>query len=598
MVDFAANGGRARWITSPILSKKDWEYLMKGEEARGDEVLREALLVNIDNLASALEQDTLSALAWMVADGILDFRLALPHAKLNQGEFHDKFGIFEDSQGNRVSFNGSYNDSIQGLRNYESLKIFRSWDLTKELVRSDEKRFQKLWCNEDPNVRTYPLPEAAHHKILKLRSTDRPYPEPDKVAERAIDYMTSSYKWRHQDEAIELFLQREQGVLEMATGTGKTRTALRIGTHLIESGKISTIIVGTYGTDLLNQWAPKLRKLAKSVSQDFQVYKHYDSYRGKMKFLLNVSNKILLASRENLATVLHGLKPDEGQRTLLIHDEVHGLGSAANRESLSGLSEKIRYRLGLSATPEREYDEEGNEFIEEHIGPVIYEFGLDDAIRRGILCPLDYIPLEYTLTQEDKRRLQNVFRQAAARKKTGNPMSEKEKWIKLAKVRKTSEAKLPVFERFVADHPEVLEKCIIFVEEKDYGEKVLPIVHEHHSDFHTYYGTDDNQVLSRFILGDIECLLTCEKLSEGIDIPALENVVLFSSPRAQLKTIQRIGRCLRIDPDNRLKTATVVDFIDSDRSAGKDGRKSADAIRMEFLQHLANVEPNLQDQHA
>jgi len=591
MVDFAAKGGRARWITSPILSETDWEYLQKGEAAREDKLLREVLEQNIDDLADALANDTLSALAWMVADGVLDFRLAVPHTKLDRGEFHDKFGVFADDEGHRVSFNGSYNDSIQGLRNYESLKIFRSWDGTASFVEDDAKRFERLWENKDPNVKTYPLPDAAYQRILKLRSPNRPYPKPDEVGEQKISYMTSSHKWRHQDEAIERFLEEEQGVLEMATGTGKTRTALRISTRLVESGEIDTIIVGTYGTDLLDQWYPKLRKLKNSVSRDFQIYRHYGSHRGKMKFLLNVSNKILLASRENLPTVLKELQFEESQRTLLIHDEVHGLGSPANRESLSGLGENIRFRLGLSATPEREYDEEGNEFIEQHIGPVIYEFGLDDAIRRGILCPLEYAPLEYALTEEDKRRLKGVFQQAAARAREGKPMSEKEKWIKLAKVRKTSKAKLPVFERFVAEHPEVLEKCIIFVETKEYGEKVLPIVHEHHPDFHTYYGTDDDQVLKRFTQGDIECLLTCEKLSEGIDIPALENVVLFSSPRAQLKTIQRIGRCLRTDPNNPTKTATVVDFVDADRGDGTERRKSADTIRFEFLQHLADVKP-------
>jgi len=161
MVDFAANGGRARWITSPNLSEADWKHLRKGERARRDAVLRETLAQNIGDLEQSLNQDTLSALAWMVADGILDFRLALPHEKLDRGEFHDKFGVFEDAEGNRVSFNGSYNDSKQGLRNYESLRIFRSWDLTNEFVRDDEQKFRKLWRNTEPNVKTYPLPEAA-----------------------------------------------------------------------------------------------------------------------------------------------------------------------------------------------------------------------------------------------------------------------------------------------------------------------------------------------------------------------------------------------------------------------------------------------------
>jgi hypothetical protein len=63
----------------------------------------------------------------MVADEIITFKLALPQAKLQQGNFHDKFGIFADIYGNQVSFNGSYNDSIQGTRNYESIKVVFIW---------------------------------------------------------------------------------------------------------------------------------------------------------------------------------------------------------------------------------------------------------------------------------------------------------------------------------------------------------------------------------------------------------------------------------------------------------------------------------------
>ena len=128
LIAFAANGGKARWVTSPILSEEDWQALKIGDEAKYDPVLRASLQRNISDLERALEKDSLSALAWMVADGILSFKLALPRNKLEQGEFHDKFGIFTDIDGNQISFNGSYNDSIQGTRNYESIKIFRGWD--------------------------------------------------------------------------------------------------------------------------------------------------------------------------------------------------------------------------------------------------------------------------------------------------------------------------------------------------------------------------------------------------------------------------------------------------------------------------------------
>lgn len=98
MVAFAANGGRSRWVTSPILNEHDWEAMQAGDSARSDSALRAALGRNIGSLATALEKDTLSALAWMVADEILDFKLALPHNKLDRGDFHDKFGVFSDTE--------------------------------------------------------------------------------------------------------------------------------------------------------------------------------------------------------------------------------------------------------------------------------------------------------------------------------------------------------------------------------------------------------------------------------------------------------------------------------------------------------------------
>jgi superfamily II DNA or RNA helicase len=289
---------------------------------------------------------------------------------------------------------------------------------------------------------------------------------------------------------------------------------------------------------------------------------------------------------------LEELPSKAGQRTLLIDDEVHRLGSEGNREALSGLSNDIRFRLGLSATPERPYDDEGNEFVEEYIGEVpLFTFEVGDAIRRRILCPFDYIPLEYELTEEERQQQRRIHAAAAKQAEQGDPMSEEEKRRKLAKVRKTAEAKIPAFRNYVEANPDVLERCIIFVYEREYGEQVLPVIHEHHPDFHTYYGGDDDEVLKRFENGEVECLLTCEKLNEGIDIPSLENVVLFSSPRARLKTIQRIGRCLRIDSDNPDKVARVVDFVDPNSSSGEDGYTGSDHLRSSFLNELSTVRP-------
>jgi len=264
MVDFAANGGRARWITSPNLTESDWEHLKKGEQARRDAVLRKALAQNIDDLEQSLTQDTLSALVWMVADGILDFRLALPNEKLGHGEFHDKFGIFEDEEGNRVSFNGSYNDSKQGLRNYESLKIFRSWDSNSSYVEDDLERFRKLWTNSDPNLQVFDLPEAARAQIVNLRSHDRPYPEPGYSLTYPSDYEGGHVQepslelWPHQKDAIQAWEENDGvGLWNMATGSGKTVAAL-VGAE--RQPTLNLIVVAAPTNNLVDQWEEELFK--------------------------------------------------------------------------------------------------------------------------------------------------------------------------------------------------------------------------------------------------------------------------------------------------------------------------------------------------
>ena len=181
MASFAENGGYARWVTSPILAKNDWEALKVGSEARNNPILRSLLEKNIADLAVSLDKKTLSVLAWMVADSIIDFRIALPRNKLDQGDFHDKFGIFSDKDGNKVSFNGSYNDSIQGTRNYESIKIFTSWvDRFNDLILADANRFERLWNNDDPNVQVYDLPDSVKENLIRLRDNSRPYKFPKK----------------------------------------------------------------------------------------------------------------------------------------------------------------------------------------------------------------------------------------------------------------------------------------------------------------------------------------------------------------------------------------------------------------------------------
>ena len=334
---------------------------------------------------------------------------------------------------------------------------------------------------------------------------------------------------------------------------------------------------------MLDQWLIQIINLIQEKIKNYRVYKQFSVHKDIHNFLLDKVQAILITSNENLNKALKNFEKEDSRKTLLIHDEVHRVGSPQNRKLLSGLTDNIEFVLGLSATPEREYDIEGNAFIEKYIGPVIFEYGLENAIRDGILCEFNYIPIKYQSTQEDRNKISLVYSQKSARAAEGRPMSEEEVAIAISKVYKLSKAKIPLFKKYIAENKEILKRSIIFVEEISYGEEVLEVIHQYRHDFHTYYADDQVETLKRFANGDLQCLVTCHKLSEGIDIKSLENVILFSSAKARLETIQRIGRCLRVDPENPNKKATVVDFIRCDE------KKSYDEDRAEWLTKLSNT---------
>ena len=569
--EFIRNGGRIRLITSVQLSVDDVRAIEKGISRR--EVCQARIMQIIDEQFADNIGDGVSRLVALLQIGRLELKIAIP--KRGTGIFHEKVGIFF-ADTDYVAFSGSANESITAFENnYECVDVFPSWK-TPERAARKRRHFEKLWNQEEAGVDVFPFPEAAARKLI----------EEYQVRQRGTSKYITEDKWRHQEEALEIFLRAERGILNMATGTGKTRTALKIIQSLFERNLIDTVIIATKGNDLLDQWYQQVLTVRKDLRLGLRVHRHYGESRGAQEFSLNPTQAILVTSREPLVFPLRELGHEEANRTLLIHDEVHGLGSPENRRRLQGLSDRIRFRLGLSATPDREYDQEGNDFIEAHVGPELMTFGLQEAIERGILAPFNYFPIPYQISSEDKEKISNIFARQAARAKMGNPMRDEEVWIEISRVYKNSKAKLPLFREFIKSRVSLLERCIIFVETKEYGDEVIDIIHEHRPDFHTYFANEDSETLRRFARGDLECLVTCHRLSEGIDIQSLSTVILFSSARTRLETIQRIGRCLRVDPRNTSKIANIVDFI---RINEQPDEPNADDDRCAWLSALSKV---------
>lgn len=576
--DFASRGGKMRLITSPILSNEDTDAIInsEGNNGEGFKRLEAALLDNVRVLEAEMKADIFNAFSWMIYDGIIDLRFAIPCEKLEDGDFHDKFGIFYKGE-DRISFSGSINDSKHGYQNYESIKVFKTWAGTGEYVESDINRFEKIWNSKDKNLKIFTVPTAVKERIFQLRTSNRPYKKHD----------SASNRWVHQDMAVEKFIEKEHGILAMATGTGKTVTAIKIINRLFDESKIRRVVITMYGNDLLDQWSKQIRESFKNK----QIHYHYGSHKRMNDFIMHPDEAILLVSRDsnNLTKLLNLLDKAPGNYkddTLFIFDEVHGAGSQSFVENLTGKLSPYKYRLGLSATPEREYDDVGNEFLLNEIGKIIFEFNLEDAIKKGILCEFNYIPLPYELTEAEKHKKKKIIAAFNAKKESGEPYDEKEMFTQLSLVNKTAINKIEEFEVLISKRPELLDKCIIFVQSMEYGKQLQEVLIKYTDKYHTYYADDEKINLENFAEGKINCLLTCKKVSEGIDISSVTNIFIFASDRSKLVTTQRIGRALRLDKNNPEKKANVIDFILEDIG---ENDNNADQERKEWLTKLSET---------
>jgi superfamily II DNA or RNA helicase len=596
-------------LISPELTIEDRAALVKATDEVEREKLRQVattrLVQEFLEESDTTEPTRIKLFMWMVANGYLVLKFAFPEHVDHPAIFHTKIGIFQFPWGDRVAFTGSANESTNGYElNYESIDVYRSWmSNDAERVRTKEEEFEEAWSGKAAGLKVLALSPELAALIKNLAPDKKPLMEPEhrsatpEAKEIIARYGQDSSdlpqnnkaeeKWRHQDEAVAKFLECKHGVLEMATGTGKTRTAIKALTQLDEQGQINGVIITTDGTDLLDQWRKEIERWAVKRPRPYRVLGHYAQWHELGEFALNPNRAVLIISREQLASLFKRLEQSMRSQIIIIHDEVHGLGSPSLKSKLAGRHQSFGYRLGLSATSDREYDPEGTKFIFDEIGDIFFEFGLKEAIERGILCEFDYIPLSYPVTENDRQRLKQVYAKRSARQREGRPMTKQELWTELARVYKTAEKKPEVFAEFLEKNSQILESAILFVEDKVYGEPILETIDKYTHRYRTYYAEDDRRNLVDFAKGKIDCLITCHRISQGIDIKNLRNVILFSSARVRLETVQRIGRCLRTDPNSPNKRATVIDFVRSPEE--DDSTSNSDNDRHVWLSELSQI---------
>jgi len=584
---FAQHGGHARMIVSPILEESDWDAMRSGAAARTNPALYAELEQAAEHLCLELSENHRNALAWLIADEVIDFRLAFPRDRLT-GEFHDKFGIFEDAFGNAVSFSGSYNETAHGLQNYESIKIFTSWSPAAETwVDEDQARFERLWENDDPNVEVVPFPEAARRKITSYRTKDRPYQLPSKAQEHGPRPAVPPHLALrgYQEQAVRAwFASGGRGILSMATGTGKTATALALVVTLFnalaESGKTLSVVVVCPYKHLVDQWAAVAREfgiVARRCYENSAEWKRRINddlaglpFRDEGVLLLITTNATLRGRPfQRLLSAL-------AQPILLVGDEVHNLGASNLR---SALPAGAAFRLGLSATPERYCDEEGSRYITSYFGETVFDYPLEQAIEEGYLTEYEYYPLLVPLTpHEDEEYLElssEIGRLAAI---AGDDASESEPLKKLlfrrARLIASAEKKLPILERQVRELMPI-SHCLFYcgdgrvdeptaeaeIRQIDAVTKLLGRGLGLRVDQYTAEtsGGERQRIAGQLAAGTLDGLVAIRCLDEGVDIPEVRNAFILASSTNPRQYVQRRGRVLRRATGKR--RARIWDFV-------------------------------------
>ncbi|MFD5726131.1 DEAD/DEAH box helicase family protein [Streptomyces sp. NPDC058368] len=602
--EFAARGGVMRIVASPQLNAEDVQQIQAGYELRA--VLQRAALRDIEQAA----QDPRAArglgkLGLLVAEGRLDIKLAYVSSGDRVGIYHEKIGIFRDGH-DLVAFKGSANETLPGLvGNFESIEVFRTWEAgdSARAVRISQD-FDDLWDDRTALLRVIDFTEAAvevmrryAHRSASPVESEPPatdgavitLPRPEASGQLAIPGALTVRDY--QKRAVEKwFANGGRGIMRMATGTGKTLTALCAAAQLTRMLRnrdepLLTLVVAPY-QHLVDQWS---KDIAWFGMQPVRAYESTADWYGRASSLLDAlvlgtakGGVIVTTNTTFAADPLQGLLAHYRGRLLVIADECHNLGAKRMRERLPGSAD---YRLGLSATPERWFDDEGTSALTDYFGDVIFEMGIGDAIQAGALCRYTYTPVLVELDDEEAFLYAEVTERIAriiAAQGFSDDADDDSPLGKLLRKRSNilghARAKLPALRREITarrddwyqllycaegrhplahetgdtDEPSQIQQALSLVG-RELRMPAAPYTAETRR-------SERQELLRRFAAGrELQVLLSMKCLDEGVDVPAARTAHLLASSSNPRQFIQRRGRVLRKAPGK--ERADIVDFI-------------------------------------
>lgn len=624
---FIANGGKMRLIINHIVSEEDKDAISKGVQGG---VIDCFDLQNFEELRKTFDeyqQQFFDCLAFLIYNKRIDIRIIKPRNK--KGISHTKSGQFRDGD-SVTSFTGSANFTISGLfNNLEEIKIDRSDSIDKMVqnrIASQREDFDSIMKGKKTNI-VYLTPDDlisaiqtnfgdkdieelldAEKKLRKIKR-DRAIREVHQkgiVSEDVIEieprFPYSSGPREYQKTAFENWkVNKQKGLFAMATGTGKTITSLNCLLEIyLRKGYYKAIILVPTIT-LVNQWEQECRKFR--FSNIIKVYSKNLTWRDEVERVKfnekykaendpEVSYIIISTyasySREKVFNVLNSF---DKRRLLVIADECHNMGSGSLVKKLK----EIPYlrRIGLSATPERQFDDKGNEKLRYFFGSeekYTYEYSMEEAINNGVLCKYLYFPhlVKLTSTELDEYvelsekiakyfnystgsfdNADEILKMLLLRRKRiiHKAVNKLDTFIDIIKNRFKEKGNLKYSLIYVPEgnKPDYVAANDDFDTSEDIAEDVDT---DHLINLYTKAVTDIDdrvtvrkftsgqkdreEILGDFAEGNLHVLTSMKCLDEGVDVPRSELAIFCSSTGNPRQFIQRRGRVLRTHPDKKL----------------------------------------------
>ena len=601
IIGLVKNDGKIQLVTSPKLNEDDVAAIQKGYEAKEKIYLRAlerrmTLPQNID------EKNRLNVLANLIEQGVLEVKIAVTD-RPEISMYHEKIGLFIDDNDNKIAISGSMNESETAIsENFESFQVFCSWiDGDKERVNFCERDFESLWNNKEEKLKVYDFPELPKTFIQAYKTSTislESIKQEDKTLEfekmleenkEGVDsplffHFPQEIRSRaYQKEAIANYIDNNyKSLFAMATGTGKTLTSLFTADELCCRKKIESILIIVPLKDLVDQWENDVRKYFSGLVVTIRSgveWKEKISELSILRMLHNNTAKgkvVVISTYDSFSINNSRILSAIGENTLIIADEVHKFGATSYSQKLPEL---IPYRIGLSATPKRPYDEKGTKAVFDYFCPSDnpYVFGIKEAIKADMLCHYNYYPIIVMLSDKEMIAYEVISERISRVASFAQESNEEDEYLQqllkerhriIERAENKKEAFLQLMDKELRKYA---NKTIVFCPDgtDDSGQDILlnyktelwNTVREKGKiiRMNEYVQGTEKKVLDAFAVGGIDIVFAKQRLNEGIDIPSAQRAVFIASSTSEREFIQRRGRVLRKAPGKKL--AEIFDFI-------------------------------------